>query len=364
MQTKQIFNISNFSYIIYTIVLKLNFFLVKLANFETLLLNKKLSNLAIKNPIYISGLSRSGSTLILELLDNNPAITSHKYKDFPFIFTPCFWHHLLATSQKKQPIYIERAHKDGVMISGESPEAFEEMIWMYFFKNLHTVEKTNVLSRKVKNPDFEIFYKNNILKMLLVNNCSQYVAKGNFNFSRFEYILSIFPSAKFLIPVRNPVDQVASLIRTHKLFKKGHSINHRALKYFELTGHFEFGLSFKPVNIGKAEVFSEILRLFDKNQDVLAWSKYWNYIYSYIFETINKNEEMKKASLFIKYEDLCFKFEQTLNKINTHCLLNPLVFSKKIIFSPKSYSEYFTKTELEIIITETKETAVKYSYDL
>ena len=79
------------------------------------------------NHVFISGLARSGSTIILRALFESKKFSSLLYKDMPFVLAPNFWSTL--SSSSKDIIKTERSHGDGIMVSLESPEAFEEVFW-------------------------------------------------------------------------------------------------------------------------------------------------------------------------------------------------------------------------------------------
>src|SRR5215470_8732733 len=71
---------------------------IRLGNLETRLLAEQIEGRPIDRPIYISGLARSGTTILLETLARHPDTASHAYKDYPAVFTPIsgtgFWNAL------------------------------------------------------------------------------------------------------------------------------------------------------------------------------------------------------------------------------------------------------------------------------
>ena len=60
---------------------------------ESRFLADDLAQKSIIRPIYICGLARSGSTILLELLSKHPDIATHRYSDFPPIYTPITFSH-------------------------------------------------------------------------------------------------------------------------------------------------------------------------------------------------------------------------------------------------------------------------------
>ena len=59
------------------------------------------ATVAIERPIYVSGLARSGSTILLELLARHEAVATHRYRDYPPVFTPYLWNRLLERTPQR-----------------------------------------------------------------------------------------------------------------------------------------------------------------------------------------------------------------------------------------------------------------------
>ena len=59
--------------------------MINLGNRESKQLQDELIDSPIKNPIYITGLARSGTTILLEKLASHPDLVSYRYKDFPLV---------------------------------------------------------------------------------------------------------------------------------------------------------------------------------------------------------------------------------------------------------------------------------------
>lgn len=335
-------------------------FWVKAGNFESRCLREELEPLKIEKPIYVTGLARSGSSIILEILSRYEGLVSHCYRDFPPIFTPYWWNWFLRWALFKRTKPLERAHQDRIFVTPDSPEAMEEALWMFFFKDVHTIDKSDILDADTINPGFEAFYKDHIRKLLLVRNKNRYLAKANYNITRLEYLLKIFPDARFIIPIRRPVDQIKSLIKQHALFSKGQGEDPRALSYLEKIGHFEFGLDFRPINTGDASKTVEILDLLADNKNITAWSRYWNQIYGFIANRLTDNKALEKAVMIVDYGEFCESPGQTIEMMRAHCDLpdnSKIIFEyKEKIKPPDYYTMDFTPKELTIIQDETQKT--------
>src|ERR671911_386811 len=88
-----------------------------LGNMETRLLTEQIADIRIEQPIYISGLARSGTTILLEILASHDATVTHAYKDFPPVLTPHFWNWFLERARKQDTAPVERAHGDGIVVT-------------------------------------------------------------------------------------------------------------------------------------------------------------------------------------------------------------------------------------------------------
>jgi len=338
---------------------------IKIGNFESFCLRDEIEQVAVKNPIYIAGLARSGSTILLEFLSRYKGVVSHCYKDYPPVFTPYWWNWFLKWASPGKTKPAERAHRDRILVTPDSPEAMEEILWISFFQDIHDTEKCNVLDEDTCNKRFEAFYKDHIRKLLLVRDGSRYLAKGNYNITRLEYIHRLFPDARFIIPIRDPVDQIKSLMKQHALFCKGEKEDPRAQDHFKRIGHFEFGLDFCPINTVSAQQSREINEMLWNNREIRAWARYWSQIYRYVSDRLEKNSGLKKAVMVVRYEEFCKSPMKMLEAIQEHCKLDndrELIaeYARKIK-PPEYYKIDFTEDELGIIEEETQETVSRYS---
>ena len=123
---------------------------------ETLFMHNEINKIEIDRPIYITGLARAGTTIVLEMLDKHPDLASHKYKNVLMPYLPD-WFSQIADKFNFYTKPFERLHRDGILVNRESPEAVEEIFWQKFFNNLHNEKISNIVSRNISNPKFEKF---------------------------------------------------------------------------------------------------------------------------------------------------------------------------------------------------------------
>ena len=335
---------------------------IDIGNFETKRLNGDLQPL--KNPIFITGFARSGTTILLEMIASHNDIATHTYRDFPMLFAPYYWNKALGFLDKLSiPQKIkERSHNDRIMVSPKSPEAMEEILWTAFFDFLHDSKKSNIIDNTYKNPQFANFYIEHIQKLLLVKKKSTYATKNNYNISRIAYIKKLFPDAKILIMVRHPLNHIYSCIKQDKLFNREHIKNPSTLAYMNLTGHFEFGTNKKPINIGDTAETTKICQFFEQGNFIDGWITYWNHIYEYVHNNYSKDESVK----IIRYEDICNNNLSVLDDIFRFCLIDKYLDITQKYTQKLSLPNYYTldlkENEIEQIIIKTKKTAQLFGY--
>lgn len=338
---------------------------IRIGNLETKLLSDEIAENRIEQPIYVSGLARSGTTILLEVLAQHEEIVSHRYRDYPPVFTPVFWNRLLDRMMRQNGKAVERTHADGILVTPNSPEALEEVLWMAFFPHLHN-SASDVVDGTTRNPEFEMFYRDHIRKLLRVRGGTRYLSKGNYLVTRLEYLLSLFPDARFVVPVREPSWHIASLMKQHALFCEGERRNPRALRQMQGVGHFEFGLDRRPINAGDHERTARIIALWERGDDVEGWAEYWSHIYGYLADRLEANRKLRSSSLIVRFEDLCGTPAETLREVFDHCRLrdaDALVDRvAKGIKSPSYYTPRFSPQELEAIGRLTHATAARFGY--
>ncbi|MFX0020987.1 MAG: sulfotransferase [Candidatus Hermodarchaeota archaeon] len=335
---------------------------------ETMFLQNDIKKISIDRPIFITGLARAGTTIILEMLEKHPDLASHKYKNVLMPYLPDWFSQIVDRFNfYKTP--FERLHRDGIIVSRESPEAVEEVFWQAFFKDLHNENISNIIDKREHNPKFEKFYLNHIKKLMINQNCSRYLAKNNYLVSRLNYLLKIFPDSKILLIIRNPVEHIASLIKQSKLFKILEQQNPLLPDWLKIVGHYEFGRNQKCINLGNNELINEIRRFWaNKRTYVKGWAYYWSSIYYFIANQIENTKDLKKATLIVRYDELCETPEIIIDEILEHTELPKEKFETvkkyyiKNLHKPTYYSPNFSKQELSDISEVTEETKSRFGF--
>ncbi len=355
------FRVSGFDHVVGGLIERFPRLWIGLGNLETRVLADAVASVPITAPIYVTGLARAGTTIALEILASHGDVATHLYRDFPPVFTPWWWNWFVERTRRGPLVAAERAHKDGLMVTADSPEAREEAIWMAFFSHTHDPGRSHVLDRTAENAAFEKFYREHIRKLLAARAKRRYLSKGNYNVTRMGYLHKLFADARFIVPVRDPVWHVASLIKQHELFCAGERGNPRAVDYMRRVGHFEFGLDLRPINCGDVDRVREIQALWESGEDARGWARYWAMIYGYVAELLDRDEALRKATMILRYENLCDHPQETMSRMMHHCRLETdeaaLARFAGRLRPPAYYRPEFTSDELDAIAAETADIA-------
>lgn len=252
---------------------------VDLAEMDDDLLRKKHGEVVPQRPLFITAMPRAGTTLLLDLCAGLDDFACHTYRDMPFVLVPFLWAQVSA-GFRQGDAPRERAHADGMMVSADSPEAFEEMLWKAFWPDQYEATRIRPWPDDGK-PEFEAFFRRHMAKIVKLRQRNgdiepRYASKNNFNIARLGWIARAFPDATILVPFREPVEHAASLLRQHRNFLQIHAGDPFARSYMAGIGHFDFGENLKPID------FDGWLSKAERSSDALAfWLEYWTAAYSH-----------------------------------------------------------------------------------
>jgi hypothetical protein len=343
-------------------------FFRSLGDFETRRLGHALDGIEIRSPIFVCGLARSGTTILLECLAEHPDTATHRYRDYPGVLAPVFWDRIAARLYANDSQPAERAHGDGIVVTPESPEAMEEMIWMAFHPHAHDSAWDNSIGRDGITPEFAAFYRDHIRKLLWLRQGERYLSKGNYNLARLGALIELFPDARFIVPLRDPVSHIASLRRQHALFCAAEMRHPAALRYMQRVGHFEFGLDRRPLNLGNAEATGMVQHLWGEGREVEGWSIYWAAMHDFLADQLRKDAALRDATLLVPFEALCADPVGTLGRILVHAGLPAenawLSRLAQRIRAPAERRSAFSESERQTIRRLTATAASRFGHHL
>jgi len=261
-----------------------------------------------EKPIFITSLPRAGTTLMLEALHEFPSLATHTYREMPFVMAPVLWSRLSGPF-RKQAEASERAHGDGMHFSYDSPEAFEEILWHNFWPEKYTDNGITLWRTGDIKYSAHTFFIEHMKKIIALRRPERvrdgrYISKNNCNIARIDLIGKMFPEAKILIPIRNPFEQSASLLRQHRNFSVMHKNESFIRRYMADIGHYEFGELHCPI------AFSGINKLlYNRNPlEIDYWLSYWIAAFEHVIKRRDK-------IVLMSYEKICADGRNGLSEI-------------------------------------------------
>ena len=263
-------------------------------------------------PVYIAGLARAGTTILLEALYSTDLFKTLTYRDMPFVLAPYLWNKVTHKARLTEEMKQQRAHGDRIYVNYDSPEAFEEVFWMTFQKKAY-VCGDRLLPHEVDRNLQENYriYVANILSRDGSFAGVRYLAKNNNNLLRIHAVKSAFPDSIFIVPFRNPLHHAKSLQLQHERFLNIHAEDPFSVKYMNWLGHFEFGAGFRPFHFTPEAL--------PKNEREPArleyWLRYWESVYEVLMDQYGSDV------VFFNHDKLCEQPERMFERLESELCL-------------------------------------------
>ena len=238
------------------------------------------------NHVFVTGLARAGTTILMREIYRTGQFGSLTYADMPFVLAPNLWSRL-SSKGATAGTRAERAHGDGIEVDTQSPEALDEVYWRTFDGQSYI--GADGLSPHAPDADLIAGYRDLIRLILRRTGKPRYVAKNNNNILRLPALASAMPDAQFLIPLRDPLTHAASLLNQHERFLKSDPF---VRDYMTWLGHHEFGATHRPF-------------LFDgKPEGDPATLDYWLRAWIAAYGALDRAEAGHANVTFVPYEAL------------------------------------------------------------
>jgi len=225
--------------------------------------------------VFVTGLARAGTTVLMRSLHATGAYGSLTYRDMPFVLAPNLWQRLWQGSQKKHEEAI-RAHGDGLRHGFDSPEALEEVFWRVQCGGDY-IAADRLTPMEADGEVIEV-YRKYVALILKATGQPRYLCKNNNHLLRLPSLARAFPQATILVPFRQPLAHAQSLLRQHRRFLEIHRQDPFARQYMQWLVHHEFGADHRPFCFGQEE---------PPGRDPLTldyWLEIWTRAYRHVLE--------------------------------------------------------------------------------
>jgi len=256
---------------------------------------KKTKSSVEDHPVFVCGLARAGTTILMRALYQTEEFSSLTYRDMPFVLAPNAWSRLTRISNRSMRDKM-RAHKDGIFVNYDSPEALEEVFWRVFVGKNYIGQ--DYLRPHEIDPDVVASFRDYVALINRRHTKNRYLSKNNNNILRLQGITEAFPNATILIPFREPIQQAYSLLKQHQRFLAQHRKDRFSEKYMTWLVHHEFGLGHRPFK------FNHDRHPTFETNTLDYWLNQWIHTYSYLLEKI---KSLRRRIVFVSYEGICQK---------------------------------------------------------
>jgi Sulfotransferase family len=247
--------------------------------------------------VFVSGLARAGTTIVMRRLYETGMFRSLTYRDMPFVLCPNLWQRISAHA-RRDIAAVERAHGDRLLVDVDSPEALDEVFWRVFAGSDYI--KPDHLRAHAADAELIAKFRRYVSSILSSGSnphpAKRYLSKNNNNILRLGSLEAAFPRSIILIPFRDPLQHALSLLNQHVKFCKLQQENNFARSYMTWLAHHEFGREHKPFWFDSDSAF---IRSAYSESSINYWLETWLRAYGRIQKSRPAN------SILVCYEDLC-----------------------------------------------------------
>ena len=243
-----------------------------------------------ENHVFVSGLARAGTTILMRRLYESGQFGSLTYRDMPFALAPNLWSKMSSPSLKDKELE-ERAHGDGIMVDYDSPEALEEVFWKARCGSGYI--QNDSLTPMAASEEIIDDFRTYVSLILHKTDKNRYLSKNNNNILRLGSLVEAFPQATILIPFRQPQQQAYSLLRQHRMFRQRHTEDTFSRNYMSWLAHHEFGSDHRPFK------FAEQPAGVGDTDTIDYWLEAWIQAYTYVLA------HLPEQAIPVCYETLC-----------------------------------------------------------
>ena len=271
-----------------------------LFDIENSLYTSKTKDSTNEHHVFVCGLARAGTTVLMRKLYQSEEFVSLTYRDMPFVMAPNLWRKINRGARKNKDLE-ERAHGDGLLVDFDSPEALEEVFWKTKCGADYILD-TSLISMTADDETIQEF-RRYVSLILKDHERKRYLSKNNNNIIRLPSLSKAFPRATILVPFRLPDQQAYSLMRQHQRFTELHSMDPFSKKYMSWLVHHEFGSDQRPFDLdGRKQNLQDA-------DNLNYWLEIWLNTYSYLLDNLSDQIHL------VCYESLCDDSERVWNKL-------------------------------------------------
>jgi hypothetical protein len=260
---------------------------------EQAMLGKEPVAAASGRHVFVAGLARSGTTVLMRSLFETGEFCSLTYRDMPFVLAPGLWSRITRNSRIERDA-TQRAHGDGVMVDFDSPEALEEVFWRVFSGSSY-IRPDRLVGMRAGAETVQRF-RQYVAAILKRYERARYLSKNNNSIVRIGSLIEAFPLGRIVVPFRDPLQQAHSLLNQHLRFRRQRSEDGFTVRYMTWLAHHEFGADHRPFEWGIPVAQGHAPDTLD------YWLAQWIGVYDHLLQEVRRHPEHARL---LSYELLC-----------------------------------------------------------
>lgn len=266
----------------------------------------------IDRPIFVVGPFRSGTTILEKIIGDHPDVGHFTYMSNVYFQAPITGYILMNILWRigflDQQI-LSAVHNPRVKYTMFSPYECE-WIWSQTRRGLWAPDVKDIsLGVDYSDPEFESYLRSMIKRHMLFQRSRRFLSKNPVSCLRLDYLHKLFPDARFVTIVRNPLDTVLSHYRMSSHMEKVFYQNPQTKWILQEGLHMDL-LSMRI----KTPSYD---RTMDLNQEhaLLSLANQWADLETAVLDSVKNNEELAAHSLQLTYEDFVNDSRRVLNTL-------------------------------------------------
>jgi hypothetical protein len=266
----------------------------------------------IERPIFIIGPFRSGTTILEKIVAEHPQIANFMYITNVWYLAPVTGYlaiKLLLALGVLDRDSMRAVHNPRINYMILSPYECE-WVWSQSVRGLWDDDCTDVTAGgDFSDPKFERYLRSMFQRHMLIQRASRFLSKNPVNCLRIGFLHKLFPDARFVTIVRNPLDTVLShyraALRMEEIFHSDPETKHMLQDRLHMD---LLSMVIKTPNYARSKELNFEHRL-------LGIANQWNDMQSAVMKNLAEIEGLKEQLLSLRYEELMAAPRQTLNQI-------------------------------------------------
>jgi len=255
----------------------------------------------IDRPIFVVGAFRSGTTALEQILSSHPQVGVFWFFTNAVYRTPATGYYFLRLMRRlgvldtRQLPYLHNPRL------GLTPfSAFEcEWVWAQAGKNLWDPDCTDLTADAAfSNPVFERLLRSSIQRHLLVQGARRFLNKNPIHLLRLEYLHKLFPDARFIYILRDPL---ATVLSHYRMVQRIAATIHPHLQARQaIDGGLHLDVLTPRI---KTQQYAETLAL-AQIHPLLGIAHQWRMMHITALASLQRSPALARQTVIITYEEL------------------------------------------------------------